>query len=183
MIKINKFLAVSAVTLSLVAGDMVPYSSMAVYADQTAKVVCDERYWVAARSGPGTEYELEHKLSNGKDITILEQTTGSDGKQITRSVSAISGLILYQQEKQLQSRKQKLRQMLQQVLQSRQASSRMMTARMTSSRIMRIRLHLQRLQEHMPQELLQVVMYMSAMRQAHPAPQRLFLSTGTIRLI
>ena len=93
--------------------------------------------------------------------------------QITRSVSAISGLILYQQEKQLQSRKQKLRQMLQQVLQSRQASS----------RIMRIRLHLQRLQGHMPQELLQVVMYMSAMRQAHPAPQRLFLSTGTIRLI
>ena len=80
MIKINKFLAVSAVTLSLDAGDMVPYSSMAVYADQTAKVVCDERYWVAARSGPGTEYELEHKLSNGKDITILEQTTGSDGK-------------------------------------------------------------------------------------------------------
>lgn len=80
MIKINKFLAVSVVTLSLVAGDMVPYSSMAVYADQTAKVVCDERYWVAARSGPGTEYELEHKLSNGKDITILEQTTGSDGK-------------------------------------------------------------------------------------------------------
>ena len=80
MIKINKFLAVSAVTLSLVAGDMVPYSSMAVYADQTAKVVCDERYWVAARSGPGTEYELEHKLSNGKNITILEQTTGSDGK-------------------------------------------------------------------------------------------------------
>lgn len=80
MIKINKFLAVFAVTLSLVAGDMVPYSSMAVYADQTAKVVCDERYWVAARSGPGTEYELEHKLSNGKDITILEQTTGSDGK-------------------------------------------------------------------------------------------------------
>ena len=80
MIKINKFLAVSAVTLSLVAGDMVPYSSMAVYADQTAKVVCDERYWVAARSGPGTEYELEHKLLNGKDITILEQTTGADGK-------------------------------------------------------------------------------------------------------
>ena len=80
MIKINKFLAVSVVTLSLVAGDMVPYSSMAVYADQTAKVVCDERYWVAARSGPGTEYELEHKLSNGKGITILEQTTGSDGK-------------------------------------------------------------------------------------------------------
>ena len=93
--------------------------------------------------------------------------------QITRSVSAISGLILYQQEKQLQSQKQKPRQMLQQVLQSRQASS----------RIMRIRLHLQRLQGHMPQELLQVVMYMSAMRQAHPAPQRLFLSTGTIRLI
>ena len=61
--------------------------------------MCDERYWVAARSGPGTEYELEHKLSNGKDITILEQTTGADGKvwykastiwqQITRSVSAI----------------------------------------------------------------------------------------------
>ena len=80
MIKINKFLAASVVTLSLAACDLAPYSSIAVYADQAAKVVCDERYWVAARSGPGTEYELEHKLSNGKDITILEQTTGSDGK-------------------------------------------------------------------------------------------------------
>lgn len=80
MIKINKFLAASVVTLSLAACDLAPYSSIAVYANQAAKVVCDERYWVAARSGPGTEYELEHKLSNGKDITILEQTTGADGK-------------------------------------------------------------------------------------------------------
>lgn len=80
MIKINKFLAASIVTLSLAACDLAPYSSIAVYADQAAKVVCDERYWVAARSGPGTEYGLEHKLSNGKDITILEQTTGADGK-------------------------------------------------------------------------------------------------------
>ncbi len=80
MIKINKFLAVSAVTLSLVACDIAPYSSMIVYADQAAKVICDERYWVAARSGPGTDYELEHKLSNGKDITILEETKGTDGK-------------------------------------------------------------------------------------------------------
>ena len=40
------------------ACDLAPYSSIAVYADQAAKVVCDERYWVAARSGPGTEYEL-----------------------------------------------------------------------------------------------------------------------------
>ncbi len=80
MIKINKFLAVSAVTLSLVACDIAPYSSMTVYADQAAKVICDERYWVAARSGPGTDYELEHKLSNGKDITILEETKGTDGK-------------------------------------------------------------------------------------------------------
>ena len=54
MIKINKFLAASVVTLSLAACDLAPYSSMAVYADQAAKVVCDERYWVAARSGPGT---------------------------------------------------------------------------------------------------------------------------------
>lgn len=80
MIKINKFLAASAITLSLAACDIAPYSSMAVYADQTAKVICDERYWVAARSGPGTDYELEHKLSNGKDITILEETKGTDGK-------------------------------------------------------------------------------------------------------
>ena len=48
MIKINKFLAVSVVTLSLAACDLAPYSSIAVYADQAAKVVCDERYWVAA---------------------------------------------------------------------------------------------------------------------------------------
>lgn len=80
MIKINKLLAASAITFSLVASDLAVYNSMAVYADQAAKVICDERYWVAARSGPGTDYELEHKLSNGKDITILEETTGTDGK-------------------------------------------------------------------------------------------------------
>ena len=43
MIKINKFLAASVVTLSLAACDLAPYSSIAVYADQAAKVVCDER--------------------------------------------------------------------------------------------------------------------------------------------
>ena len=94
-----KFLAASVVTLSLAACDLAAYSSIAVYADQAAKVVCDERYWVAARGGPGTEYELEHKLSNGKDITILEQTQVQTARcgtrqstiwqQITRSVSAI----------------------------------------------------------------------------------------------
>ena len=41
MIKINKFLAASVVTLSLAACDLAPYSSIAVYADQAAKVVCD----------------------------------------------------------------------------------------------------------------------------------------------
>ena len=70
MIKINKFLAASVVTLSLAACDLAPYSSIAVYADQAAKVVCDERYWVAARSGPGTEYELEHVFRNKSSTTM-----------------------------------------------------------------------------------------------------------------
>ena len=80
MIKINKFLAASVVTLSLAACDLAPYSSIAVYANQAAKVVCDERYWVAARSGPGTEYELTARCGTRRS-TIWQQ--------ITRSVSAI----------------------------------------------------------------------------------------------
>ena len=85
MIKINKFLAASVVTLSLAACDLAPYSSMAVYADQAAKVVCDERYWVAARSGPGTEYELEKKvagfcrediLMEDNDILVVHKHAG-----------------------------------------------------------------------------------------------------------
>ena len=96
MIKINKFLAASVVTLSLAACDLAPYSSIAVYADQAAKVVCDERYWVAARSGPGTEYELEHKSSTARILLFLSRPQVQTARcgtrqstiwqQITRSV-------------------------------------------------------------------------------------------------
>lgn len=77
MIKINKFLAASVVTLSLAACDLAPYSSIAVYADQAAKVVCDERYWVAARSRP----QVQTARCGTRQSTIWQQ--------ITRSVSAI----------------------------------------------------------------------------------------------
>lgn len=32
------------------------------------------------RSGPGTTYSIAGKLTNGKTVTVLGQTTGSDGK-------------------------------------------------------------------------------------------------------
>lgn len=78
--KINKLLAISVVALTLLVGNPGIPGGMTVYADQTAKVVCGEEYWVAARSGPGTNYEIEHKLSNGKALTIVDKTTGTDGK-------------------------------------------------------------------------------------------------------
>ena len=31
------------------------------------------------RSGPGTTYSIAGKLTNGKTVTVLGQTTGSDG--------------------------------------------------------------------------------------------------------
>lgn len=80
MRKINKLLAISVVALTLLVGNPGIPGGMTVYADQTAKVVCGEEYWVAARSGPGTNYEIEHKLSNGKALTIVDKTTGTDGK-------------------------------------------------------------------------------------------------------
>lgn len=45
----------------------------------TGVIKCAENDWVAARSGPGTNYEIQHKLANGKPITILEDTKGTDG--------------------------------------------------------------------------------------------------------
>ena len=182
MIKINKFLAASVVTLSLAACDLAPYSSMAVYADQAAKVVCDERYWVAARSGPGTEYELEHKLSNGKDITILEQTTGADGK------------VWYKAKYNLAANNEECVSYIRSDFVSAgtgtAASDNAQTGDASAdtgnadaySRVMRNSLPLQPHREHMLQVRLQVAMCMSAMQQAHPELPRLSHSTGTIRL-
>lgn len=45
----------------------------------TGVIKCADNDWVAARSGPGTNYEIEHKLANGKPITIVEDTKASDG--------------------------------------------------------------------------------------------------------
>ena len=182
MIKINKFLAASVVTLSLAACDLAPYSSIAVYADQAAKVVCDERYWVAARSGPGTEYELEHKLSNGKDIIILEQATGADGKVWYKAKYNLAAnneeCVSYIRSDLYQQVPAQLHQTMRRQGMLRQTPA----MRMPYSRIMRRSLPLQPHREHMLQVRLQVAMCMSAMQQAHPALQRLSHSTGTIRL-
>ena len=45
----------------------------------TGVIKCSENDWVAARSGPGTNYPIEHKLANGKPITVIEDTKGTDG--------------------------------------------------------------------------------------------------------
>ena len=43
------------------------------YEEKAALIVCTEGEVVAARSGPGTEYEIQHNLANGKVITILDE--------------------------------------------------------------------------------------------------------------
>ena len=93
-------------------------------------------------------------------------------QQIMRSVSAISGLILYQQVPAQLHQTMRRHGMLQQTP----------AMRIPYSRIMRNSLPLQPHREHMLQVRLQVAMCMSAMQQAHPALQRLSHSTGTIRL-
>lgn len=80
MKKRKKLLAASVITLSLLLGNLGAAGGIRAYADQTARIVCSEEYWVAARSGPGTDYEILHKLSNGKALTIVDKTTGADGK-------------------------------------------------------------------------------------------------------
>ena len=93
-------------------------------------------------------------------------------QQITRSVSAISGLILYQQ----------VPAQLHQTMRRQGMRRQTPAMRMPYSRIMRNSLPLQPHREHMLQVRLQVAMCMSAMQQAHPALPRLSHSTGTIRL-
>ncbi len=99
MIKINKFLAASVVTLSLAACDLAPYSSIAVYADQAAKVVCDERYWVAARSDREQSMSWSTSFQTARILLFLSRPQVQTARcgtrqstiwqQIMRSVSAI----------------------------------------------------------------------------------------------
>ena len=52
-----------------------------VYADNSVAAVIAETSdgWVAARSGPGTSYDIMHRLATDKPVEILEQVNGDDG--------------------------------------------------------------------------------------------------------
>lgn len=69
------FFAWIAVLMLFVAG------SQPVYAETNIAATIAETSdgWVAARSGPGTNYEIMHKLATNKPIVILDQVSGTDG--------------------------------------------------------------------------------------------------------
>lgn len=68
-------------TLSVLFLDFVGNNNVVFATNQTANITCTPGQWVAARSGPGTEYSIMHKLSNGKAITVIDETNGTDGKK------------------------------------------------------------------------------------------------------
>ena len=49
------------------------------YEEKSAVVVCPEDAYVSARSGPGTENSIDHNLTNGKALTIVDEADDSNG--------------------------------------------------------------------------------------------------------
>lgn len=77
----HKILFLIILMISVVCVGFVGFDTEVIYAaDRKANITCTPGNWVAARSGPGTEYAIEHKLSNGKDITVIDESKGADGK-------------------------------------------------------------------------------------------------------
>ena len=81
MIKINKFLAASVVTLSLAACDLAPYSSIAVYADQEQSMSWSTSFQTARILLFLSRPQVQTARCGTRQSTIWQQ--------ITRSVSAI----------------------------------------------------------------------------------------------
>lgn len=78
--RFKKILATVLVAVTLVSGNIPCLENFIVLADESATVVCSDGAWVAARSGPGTNYSIDHRLANGKPLTVIEETKGTDGK-------------------------------------------------------------------------------------------------------
>ena len=49
------------------------------YEEKSAVIVCPEDAYVSARSGPGTENSIDHNLTNGKALTIVDEANDSNG--------------------------------------------------------------------------------------------------------
>ena len=49
------------------------------YEEKSAVIVCPEEAYVSARSGPGTENSIDHNLTNGKALTIVDEANDSNG--------------------------------------------------------------------------------------------------------
>ena len=49
------------------------------YEEKSAVIVCPEDAYVSARSGPGTENSIDHNLTNGKALTIVDEADDSNG--------------------------------------------------------------------------------------------------------
>lgn len=49
------------------------------YEEKSAVIVCPEEAYVSARSGPGTENSIDHNLTNGKALTIVDEADDSNG--------------------------------------------------------------------------------------------------------
>lgn len=63
----------------LLAVTVTPRSQVQAASLGSGHIVCSENGLVAARSGPGTNYEIMHNLANGKEIEVLEEVKGADG--------------------------------------------------------------------------------------------------------
>lgn len=69
------FFAWIAVLMLFVAGVQPVYAETNI----AATIAETSDGWVAARSGPGANYEIMHKLATNKPIVILDQVSGTDG--------------------------------------------------------------------------------------------------------
>ncbi len=78
----RKYRIISSILLmvSLVFGQLnIGADIIYAYEEKSAVIVCPEGAFVSARSGPGTENSIDHNLTNGKAVTIVDEANDSNG--------------------------------------------------------------------------------------------------------
>ena len=80
MRKNYRIISTILLTVSLVFGQFnIGTDIIYAYEEKSAVVVCPEDAYVSARSGPGTENSIDHNLTNGKALTIVDEADDSNG--------------------------------------------------------------------------------------------------------
>lgn len=67
------------IIISMVLGFGNPSMVAYGYSQKSGVIVCPDNDPANARSGAGTNYSIDHRLANGKPVTVIDEVKGTDG--------------------------------------------------------------------------------------------------------